>query len=113
MNLHDLDNNVSKCFVGLPNVDVVGAEGVVVGGSHASHVVVDVELVQGSWRRGEVVWTVVDVEEDVAQKVAIHGRQCCSQYEHVGENKLTISEGIRREVRSIVVEADVDIHDVE
>jgi hypothetical protein len=63
--------------MGLPNVDVVGAEGaegVVVGGSHASHAIVDVELVQGLWRRGEVVWTVIDVEEDVAQKVVLHGR---------------------------------------
>jgi hypothetical protein len=24
--------------------------------------------VQGSWRRGEVVWTIVDIEEDVAEK---------------------------------------------
>jgi hypothetical protein len=30
--------------------------------------------VQGLWRRGEVVWTVIDVEEDVAQKVVLHGR---------------------------------------
>jgi hypothetical protein len=98
--------------MGLPNVDVVGAKGVVVGGSHASHAVVDVELVQGSWRRGEVVWTIVNVEEDVAQKVVVHGRWCCSQYEHVAENKLTISEGVRREIMFIVVEADVDVRDI-
>jgi hypothetical protein len=50
----------------MPNVYVLGAEGaegIVVGGSHASHAVVDVELVQGSWCRGEVVWMVVGVEE--------------------------------------------------
>jgi hypothetical protein len=99
--------------VGLPNVDVVGAEGVVVGGSHASHAIVDVELVQGSWHRGEVMWMVVDVEEDVARKVAVYGRRCCNQYEHVAENKLTISEGVQREARFVVVEPDVDVRDVE
>jgi hypothetical protein len=59
------------------------------------------------------MWTVVDVEEDVARKVAVHGRQCCIQYEHVAENKLTISEGIWREARFAIVEADVDIRYVE
>jgi hypothetical protein len=34
------------------------------------------------------VWTVVNIEEDVARKVVVHGQRCCSQYEHVAENKL-------------------------